>query len=88
MQWFVYILRCGNGDLYTGLTANVERRFDEHQSGIGGHFTKTSQPVELVYQESFVTEEEARRREVQLKTWSRAKQLALIEGNLQALKRA
>ena len=88
MDWIVYILRCGNGDLYTGLTTDVERRLREHQTGIGGHFTKMSQPVELVYRESFVTEEEARRREVRLKTWSRAKKLALIEGDMQALKRA
>ena len=88
MDWIVYILRCGNGDLYTGLTTDVERRLREHQTGIGGHFTKMSQPVEWVYRESFVTEEEARRREVQLKTWSRAKKLALIEGDMRALKRA
>ncbi len=40
-MWYVYIVKCKNGDLYTGITDNVQRRFEEHISGKGGHFTKS-----------------------------------------------
>ena len=88
MKWFVYILRCGNGDLYTGITNNLERRFVQHQSGRGGWFTKTTQPVEFLYHEVYNSEDEAKQRETQLKGWSRKKKLALISGDRVALKRA
>ena len=87
-MWYVYILRCGNGDLYTGATTNLERRVREHQSKIGGRFTKSFQPIELVYSKPATTESEAKRREAQLKTWSRTKKLALIAGDREALKTA
>lgn len=88
MNWFVYILHCSNGDLYTGLTPDLERRLSQHQSGRGGWFTKTTQPVQLVYHEQFSTKAEAVRREAQLKGWTRRKKLALIAGDLKALKNA
>ena len=88
MPWFIYILRCGNGDLYTGLTTNLERRLHEHQSGKGGWFTKTTQPVKLVYHEIYDSRDEARQRDTQLKGWSRRKKLALIAGDQVALKKA
>ena len=88
MVWYLYMLRCGNGDFYTGITANLERRLAEHQSRIGGRFTRMAHPVELVYQEVFETSTEAKRRERQIKSWSRGKKLALIAGERQALKAA
>ena len=88
MKWFVYILRCGNGDLYTGVTNDLERRLEQHQSGRGGWFTKTTQPVELLYHEVYDSEDTAKNRETQLKGWSRRKKFALIAGNRQALKAA
>ena len=88
MFWFVYILRCGNGDLYTGLTTNLDRRLQEHQAGKGGWFTKTTQPVELMYREMFQTRDKAEKREGQIKGWSRRKKLALISGDRKALKEA
>lgn len=88
MSWFVYILRCGNGDLYTGMTDDLPRRMAQHQSGRGGWFTKTTQPVELLYHETYNSEDQAKQREMQLKGWSRSKKLALIRGDREALKRA
>ena len=88
MKWFIYILRCGNGDLYTGITNDLERRLEQHQSGRGGWFTKTTPPVELVYHEVYDSEDETRHREVQLKGWSRRKKLALISGDPVVLKKA
>ena len=86
MAWWVYLLRCGNGDVYVGLTDNLERRLKEHQSGVGGRFTKGMRPVELIYSETHATETEAVHREEQLKRWSRTKKLALAAGDLEALK--
>ena len=88
VSWFVYILCCRSGDLYTGATADLERRLREHQAGKGGRFTKAMRPVELVYYEEDLTESDAKRREAQIKTWSRIKKLALIAGEPLALKRA
>ena len=88
MTWYVYLLRCGNGDLYIGVTNDLERRLQQHQSGRGGWFTKITQPVELMYHEVYNSEDQAQRRETQLKGWSRRKKLALINGDRLALKRA
>ena len=88
MAWFVYLLQCGDGRLYTGMTDDLERRLAEHQQREGGRFTKGVQPVELLYQETFHTAAEARSRERQLKGWTRAKKLALIAADQGALKRA
>ena len=88
MAWFVYILRCENGDLYTGVTIDPQRRFKEHRTGCGGRFTRAFRPVQLAYHERCANEQEAKRREAQIKTWSRRKKLALISGDRQMLKSA
>jgi putative endonuclease len=85
-MWFVYILECQNGEFYTGITDNIERRFIEHQRGKGGKFTRDSGVRKLLHQESFSTVKEARDREVQIKGWTRRKKLALIAGDKKRLK--
>ena len=80
MSHFVYILECSDSSLYVGCTNNLERRFKQHNdSKWGAHYTKIRRPVILKYQESFKTLREARRREAELKRWSRLKKTALIE---------
>ena len=76
---FVYILRCGDGSLYTGWTNDLEHRIKMHAEGKGGKYTRAHLPVELVYFESFETATEARRREVKIKQMSREEKLRLIE---------
>ncbi len=49
--WFVYLLRCADGSLYTGITTNVIRRCEEHNAGTASHYTRSRRPVALVYQE-------------------------------------
>ncbi|MDP3722321.1 MAG: GIY-YIG nuclease family protein [Candidatus Omnitrophota bacterium] len=88
MSWFVYILRCNNGDLYTGITTHLERRYREHCSGKGGGFTNANRPTELLYHESHATESDAKRREAQIKGWSRRKKLSLISGDPKPLTRS
>ena len=78
MNW-VYILRCGDGSLYTGWTNDLPRRLAAHQAGRGGKYTRSHLPVELVYQEVYDTPTQARQREWALKQLSRAEKLSLIE---------
>ena len=86
-QWFVYILRCKNGDLYTGVTTDLVRRFKEHISGKGGHFTKSFKVKELLFSEKRPDKSSALKREAQIKGWTRKKREALIAGNVELLKR-
>jgi len=78
MAWFVYMLRCGDGSLYTGCTDNVPRRLAAHQSGKGAKYTRSRLPVELAYQEEVADKSAALRREIQLKRLTRPQKLALI----------
>lgn len=77
MNW-VYILRCGDGSLYTGWTNDLERRLAAHSAGKGGKYTRSHLPVELVYYESLPGPHEAMSRERQIKALSRREKLALI----------
>ena len=75
----VYMLRCGDGSLYTGWTNDLERRVKAHSAGRGGKYTRSRLPVELVWHEECVTREEAMSREWHLKRLSREEKLRLIE---------
>lgn len=85
-MWYVYILKCGNGCLYTGITDNRERRFQEHSGGKGGHYTKSFGAVKMLYFEKCFDKSVALKREIQIKGWTRRKKLALIKGGLKLLK--
>ena len=85
-QFFVYIIQCADGTYYVGSTTDVPTRVDAHNAKLGPQFTACRCPVELVYSESLGTMAQARRREVQIKKWSRAKKQALIRGDEQTLR--
>ena len=78
MGYLVYILRCGDGTLYTGCTNDLPRRLQAHQSGRGAKYTRSRLPVELVYQEAVPDRSAALRREAAIKRMSRTQKLALI----------
>ncbi len=80
--FFAYILRCADGTYYVGSTSDIVARLETHNTGRGPRFTACRCPVKLVYFEPFDTMEAARRREIQLKKWSRAKKEAIIVGNM------
>lgn len=86
MPGSLYILRLKSGQLYIGSTADLDRRFEEHVTGRACRTTKLDPPLKLVYSESFPTFSEARRRETQVKRWSRAKKEALVSGELGKLR--
>ena len=75
----VYILRCGDGTLYSGWTNDLEKRLRTHAAGKGGKYTRARLPVALVYTEAYETEHEARSREWHIKRLTRKEKLRLIE---------
>ena len=85
LMYFVYIMRCKDGSLYTGITTNVERRFAEHKDGVGGHYTSARGVVRVVHTEQYPNRSSASKRESEIKGWRREKKLALI--HLYMLKR-
>ncbi|MGD1937928.1 MAG: GIY-YIG nuclease family protein [Cyanophyceae cyanobacterium] len=85
---YVYILRCGDGSLYTGATVDVMRRLGQHQAGRGAKYTRSRLPVELVFAEFCGDWSAALRREREIKGWKRRQKLALIQGDWEAVLRA
>lgn len=78
MGYLVYILRCGDGTLYTGCTNDLDRRLRAHQAGRGAKYTRSRLPVELVYREAMPDRSAALRREAAIKRMDRRAKLALI----------
>ena len=76
---YTYMLRCGDGSLYTGWTNDPARRLAAHQAGKGGKYTRSRLPVELVWLEEWPTKEEAMAREWAVKHLTRRQKLALAE---------
>ena len=77
-MWYLYILRCGDGTLYTGITTDVERRLEEHRQGRGAKYTRGRGPLELAYQEECGTHSEALKREYAVKRLPREEKEDLI----------
>lgn len=77
--WFVYILRCADGSLYTGITKDVNRRCEQHNAGTASRCTRGRLPVSAVYQEPQATQSLALKRELAIKALSRKAKEALIQ---------
>lgn len=80
MTYWVYILRCADGTLYTGCTNDLSRRLAAHNAGKGAKYTRSRRPVELAYREEVPDKSAALRREAAIKGLSRQEKLALIQG--------
>ena len=78
MDWVVYILRCGDDSLYTGITDDLPRRVKAHESGKGAKYTRGRGPLTVVYTEQHTDRAAASRREWEIKHMTRAQKLALI----------
>lgn len=89
MSYYVYILRTSSNTLYIGQTNNLSKRIKEHQSksSKSAKYIRYFDSCELVYSEEYLTRGEAMRREIQLKKWTKAKKEALLNGNLEVLKK-
>jgi len=86
-SWHLYILRCRDGSLYTGITTDIERRVREHQEGKAARYTRAHRPVELVYSEECGGRSTALSRECVVKSLGRPAKEALIQGRPPAEKK-
>jgi putative endonuclease len=78
MAWFVYVVRCGDGSLYTGISNDVEARVAVHNQGHGARYTRSRRPVTLLYVERRRSRSTAQRREAAIKALPRAQKWALV----------
>ena len=76
--WKLYMLRCRDGSLYTGITTDVEKRLEAHRSGKGAKYTRGRVPLELVYREICGSHSQALKREMEIKKLSRQEKQLLI----------
>jgi putative endonuclease len=81
MKWFVYILKCKDSSLYTGITTDLKRRFEEHRSGKGAGYTRSHMPVKMVHFEKLGTRSAALKREAKIKKMTRQDKIALVKAN-------
>ncbi len=76
--WYLYILLCGDGSLYTGITTDIPRRLETHRQGKGAKYTRGRGPLTLAYQECCGTHSQALRREREVKAMHREAKLVLV----------
>lgn len=85
MSYWVYMLRCGDGSLYTGIALDVDRRLAVHQSGKGAKYTRSRRPLAVVYREELPDKSAALRREIAIKRLTHAEKLELISSRAEKL---
>ena len=83
-SWSVYIVRCADGSLYTGIATDVARRVEEHNESnlLAARYTRARRPVVLVYEEAAATRSAAGKREYEVKQMSREEKEALVTGEV------
>jgi putative endonuclease len=77
--WFVYLLLCSDGSLYTGITNDLERRITQHNDGKGAKYTRSRRPVKLVYRKNCRDQSDALKQEHSIKKMSRDKKWQMID---------
>ncbi|MEI7480370.1 MAG: GIY-YIG nuclease family protein [bacterium] len=80
-MYFVYILECEDGSLYTGITTDVERRFKEHKNRDGGHYTSSRKVIRIAFTEEHPDRSSATKREMEIKSWPRERKQELIRSS-------
>lgn len=78
-SWFTYIVQCQDQSFYTGLTNDLQKRLQKHNSGQGSAYTRARLPVTLIYYETFTTHRQAAQREVAIKKLKRAEKEKLVD---------
>ena len=81
-DWYLYILECADGTLYTGITLDLERRLGEHNGGQGAKYTRARLPVKMVYHIEVADRSRASKMEYRVKKMPRAKKLEIISGTI------
>jgi putative endonuclease len=78
-MYHLYIIECDDQSLYTGITTDLKRRFEEHKNKKGGHYTSSKKVLKIVYTEEYPDRSSALKREAEIKGWNRIKKLELIK---------
>ncbi len=78
MNWAVYIIETSDGSYYTGITTDVQRRFEQHLNGKGAKFFNTCKPLKVAYQEDGHSRSSASKREIEIKRFNHEQKKALI----------
>jgi putative endonuclease len=74
-MFFVYVLKCSDGTLYTGYTNDIAQRMEKHKNGLGAKYVRARLPFKHIYTETFSTKQEAMKREYQIKRWNRERKI-------------
>lgn len=85
-NWSIYIIRCADNSLYTGITTDVNRRFSQHEKGSGAKYLKTRRPFVLVFQQTVGDRSQASKLEYAVKQLPKAKKEQIVTGELDCLK--
>ncbi|MGB7957867.1 MAG: GIY-YIG nuclease family protein [Minisyncoccia bacterium] len=83
MPYFVYLLKCVDKSIYTGITTDVKRRLAEHKNKKGGHYTSSHRVIKILHTEKYPTRSAALVREAEIKSWSREKKMMLARRGLE-----
>ena len=78
-MYYVYLIQCEDGSIYTGITTDLERRFKEHSDKTGGHYTRAHKVEKILYTEEYPTRSEALKREAEIKKLRRDKKFKLVK---------
>lgn len=78
-MWYVYLLECSDGSVYTGITTDLQRRLKQHKAGRGGAYTRAKGPVRFLFKERHPTRSSALRREAQIKKWTPGRKRKLAQ---------
>jgi len=78
-KWFVYVIKCKDGSLYTGYTDNLEKRFEKHKQGIGAKYTRSHKPQKIVFSEKYDNKIIAQKKEREIKNLSREEKIKFIK---------
>lgn len=78
--YFVYLLMCDDHTIYTGITTDVARRFEEHKAGKGGHYTRSHKVIKILHTEEYPSRSSALKREAEIKKWSKKQKLIFVSG--------
>lgn len=78
-MYYVYLLLCGDGSIYTGITTDLVRRLKEHKEGVGGHYTRAHGAVRILYSEEHENRSAASKREAGIKAMPRKAKLLLVK---------
>ena len=80
-MYFVYLLGCKDGSIYTGITNDLKQRLERHKAGVGSNYTRAKGAEKILYTEEYADRGSALKREAEIKRWTRQKKLDLIRSS-------